>query len=583
VSASRAAGRAPASTGTSGADRAAGSPGGSGPGGDATQTPGVRKSLLAETEKATSFPAHGARRGPDRDSMRASSGEPATATTAIADGSRRAAGEPESRSVSLLTAWERETRRRSRASRVASRVAIVLVILLAIFGVYWGGQRILKVHRGETGPVEPAEPAPDEGALNGGQNPGLAEGVSGGARPAGGSQAGGAPGSPGGPGDARSLRELWSGESPQSTSSQGWASDSLEEQALAMPPEEPKPFPPLLEPQVEEGLIGPGAESSAEPKNGERGRPPEETSAWNARVPEERSARPDLDLGFEGSRASPGGSRATSSGATSPSSMGPGATGPRPTTYGAPAPGATAFGATGPGSAASGAWSGGHGVEPAPGSPATSVPPSSTAGSAPAAPGEGGATPSSPALTGPRDEAAGGGAPMEWISPGLELGWSPGGEATRHAASPGSAIPVRADSSAVGAGAAPTERVVPSSSEPAVPTPMQRIAATPGWRDTFVVHLSSFGRHKDAEAEVARLRSRGIDASYVTVQIPGKGRWYRVFTGRFPTFAEAESLAYHLRETRGFGLMHVVPQSGRGQPVPVPEAQPETRRPGRSN
>ena len=85
----------------------------------------------------------------------------------------------------------------------------------------------------------------------------------------------------------------------------------------------------------------------------------------------------------------------------------------------------------------------------------------------------------------------------------------------------------------------------------------------------FVVHLSSFKLEREAAAEVANLAALGVDARYLLVDVPGKGPWYRVVTGRFATFAEAEARAMRLCRSKGVPRTHVAGLGGRGAPVPV--------------
>jgi len=88
-------------------------------------------------------------------------------------------------------------------------------------------------------------------------------------------------------------------------------------------------------------------------------------------------------------------------------------------------------------------------------------------------------------------------------------------------------------------------------------------------REPFVIHLSSFRLMTEADSEVRLLRERGIEARYLRVPVPDQGTWYRVVTGRFATFAQAESLALQYLAAGKIKSAHVVPGGGWGEPVPI--------------
>jgi cell division septation protein DedD len=97
-------------------------------------------------------------------------------------------------------------------------------------------------------------------------------------------------------------------------------------------------------------------------------------------------------------------------------------------------------------------------------------------------------------------------------------------------------------------------------------------AATPpdgGSGERFVIHLTSFKLAAEAEMEVSALRRRGIDARSIRADIPDRGTWYRIVTGNFATFAEAESVALRLQDEGKIPYAHIAADGGRGQPVPV--------------
>jgi cell division septation protein DedD len=98
-------------------------------------------------------------------------------------------------------------------------------------------------------------------------------------------------------------------------------------------------------------------------------------------------------------------------------------------------------------------------------------------------------------------------------------------------------------------------------------TPVTPPDGRPG--EPFVIHLTSFKLRAEAEIEVSALRLRGIEARSIQAEIPDRGTWYRIVTGNFATFAEAESVALRLQAEGKIPYAHIAADGGRGQPVPV--------------
>lgn len=67
----------------------------------------------------------------------------------------------------------------------------------------------------------------------------------------------------------------------------------------------------------------------------------------------------------------------------------------------------------------------------------------------------------------------------------------------------------------------------------------------------FSIQVAASQSRPDAEAKVARLKERGYAPYIVTAEVPGKGTWFRVRVGSFPT---REAASHYLddfrRETR---------------------------------
>ena len=93
-----------------------------------------------------------------------------------------------------------------------------------------------------------------------------------------------------------------------------------------------------------------------------------------------------------------------------------------------------------------------------------------------------------------------------------------------------------------------TSATSPRDDEPTAPgfdsTPFRKPVGEDGW----TIWLSSCAQTDLAEREVRRLERRGILAAYKAVEIEGKGTWYRVYTGSFPTRTAAKAAVDGLKE-----------------------------------
>jgi cell division septation protein DedD len=68
---------------------------------------------------------------------------------------------------------------------------------------------------------------------------------------------------------------------------------------------------------------------------------------------------------------------------------------------------------------------------------------------------------------------------------------------------------------------------------------------------TFTINLASFRQKQRADGYVEELEKLGIHAYSWEVNLPEKGRWYRVAVGGFPTLKEAKN---HEKELRQKGI-----------------------------
>jgi cell division septation protein DedD len=64
----------------------------------------------------------------------------------------------------------------------------------------------------------------------------------------------------------------------------------------------------------------------------------------------------------------------------------------------------------------------------------------------------------------------------------------------------------------------------------------------------FTIQVASFSVESQANERISSLRAAGFDARSTAVEIPGRGKWYRVQVGRFGAREEASKVAAQLRE-----------------------------------
>lgn len=78
------------------------------------------------------------------------------------------------------------------------------------------------------------------------------------------------------------------------------------------------------------------------------------------------------------------------------------------------------------------------------------------------------------------------------------------------------------------------------------PQTEQAVAATPN-NGSLTIQIASFNDQAQANERVNSLRSKGIEARAVRVEIPNKGTWYRVQIGGFKSREEASGYANQLK------------------------------------
>jgi len=70
---------------------------------------------------------------------------------------------------------------------------------------------------------------------------------------------------------------------------------------------------------------------------------------------------------------------------------------------------------------------------------------------------------------------------------------------------------------------------------PAAAHPAPKVPETTSAAGAFTLQLGASLNRDDAERQVSRLREKGYAPYIVTAEVPGKGTWYRVRMGSFPT------------------------------------------------
>ena len=67
----------------------------------------------------------------------------------------------------------------------------------------------------------------------------------------------------------------------------------------------------------------------------------------------------------------------------------------------------------------------------------------------------------------------------------------------------------------------------------------------------YTLQVSSHPDRDSAERELGRLRGVGVEPHVVVVDVPGKGKLFRIHVGKFHTMDEARTFQGGLREKRG--------------------------------
>lgn len=117
-------------------------------------------------------------------------------------------------------------------------------------------------------------------------------------------------------------------------------------------------------------------------------------------------------------------------------------------------------------------------------------------------------------------------------------------------ANPGAAASVAA-SAKPAASTTPASTNQNAASQPTpTPTPPQTGTsghATGSGDGSLTIQLGAYKSSGEAQQRVAKLKSAGVEGRVVKAEVPGKGTWYRVQSGRFTNEAEASKHAGELR------------------------------------
>ncbi len=123
-----------------------------------------------------------------------------------------------------------------------------------------------------------------------------------------------------------------------------------------------------------------------------------------------------------------------------------------------------------------------------------------------------------------------------------------GSEANKNA-SPTSSVAVTASpkpGTAATATPAPTNQNAPSNSTTAPQTGASGHAVGAG-DGSLTIQLGAYKSAGEAQQRVAKLKAAGVEGRVVKAEVPGKGVWYRVQSGRFTNESEASKHASELR------------------------------------
>ncbi len=98
-------------------------------------------------------------------------------------------------------------------------------------------------------------------------------------------------------------------------------------------------------------------------------------------------------------------------------------------------------------------------------------------------------------------------------------------------------------------GPIPAETVKQKPPAASPPAEKEKSLKLPDNRTPVVLHLASFKSEEVAAKTVNILAKKGYHAFMAVYDVPNKGRWFRVYSGRYGTVAEAEAAAVKLKNS----------------------------------
>lgn len=83
----------------------------------------------------------------------------------------------------------------------------------------------------------------------------------------------------------------------------------------------------------------------------------------------------------------------------------------------------------------------------------------------------------------------------------------------------------------------PKPLTLPSDTKPVAKKKPKPLTPTAG---AFTLQVGSYPSTDEATPELKKLKGKGLGAEVRAVEVPGKGKWFRLYVGQFPTIKDAE-------------------------------------------
>jgi hypothetical protein len=85
-----------------------------------------------------------------------------------------------------------------------------------------------------------------------------------------------------------------------------------------------------------------------------------------------------------------------------------------------------------------------------------------------------------------------------------------------------------------------------------------RTTVSKSGKSVYALHLASFSNRNQALQKAVDLTSQGVAARVEAVDLPEKGRWYRILTGRYSDKAQAQAQGEKLQKAGSIGRFAVI-------------------------